>query len=679
MLFVWDVLRICVSYLPTWIFLPASVLYFELMLHKNAGAELPWANFVYIFLFSICIGLLLSLLTGIAKKKKTNRIITCVILGVLTFLFLFEHFIFDSFKVFMNFSDVATGAGHVAGNFMSTIGGIITHGVLPILLYLIPLVLYILGGVFCGWGTHAQTRRYLVVPIVAFALFCGALLRLNGDTLNKTRYEAEYRFDTAVRSFGYLTALRLDISSKDAKTGFVIDDPQKDSTEPSATAPAESDPQATEPEKPVVYGYNKMDIDFASLAESSSGDIAELNSYVASLTPSKQNAYTGLFKGKNLIFITAEAFSAEVIDPVLTPTLYRMQTKGIYFKDYYQPAWGGSTSTGEYSNLMGLVPTNGVASMTDTIGHNLYLTIGNQLQRLGYFSRAYHDGSYKYYDRHLTHENFGYEKFIGMGNGMEEGVESVWPESDLEMVQFTLDQYVNHQPFSVYYMTVSGHCPYVNTAGNHMTLKNYSKVENLDASDYVKSYIACNLELEYAMQYLIQELERLGIADDTVIVLGTDHYPYGLTESTTWATDKDYLSELYGYEPDDCFKQDHSALLLWSGCLEKMDPIEIDTPTYSLDILPTLSNLFGVEYDSRLLIGRDVFSDAEPLTIWGNYSWKTDRCSYNAQNGKLTWADGVEPDSDYVDRIKGIVRNKIRFSDLVLEDDYYGALFGKQS
>lgn len=677
MLFVWDVIRICIGYLPPWIYLPAAIIYYELMLHGNAGAELPFVNFLYIVLFSATIGLLLSLLCGISKNRKVNRGITIGILALLTFLFAFEHFIFDSFKVFMNFSDVASGAEHVTGNFMSTIGGIITHGILPIFLYLIPLILYILGCVFLKWGAQAKTKTYLVVPIVAFALFCGALLRLSSDKLNSTRYNEEYRFDTAVRAFGFLTALRLDISGSDAQSGFEIDTPETSESEEPDTSEEETS-ESDEPVKPVVYGYNEMDIDFAALAESASGDIAEIHSYVASLTPSKQNAYTGLFEGKNLIFITAEAFSAEVIDPVLTPTLYRMQTKGIYFTDYYQPAWGGSTSTGEYSNLMGLVPTNGVASMTDTIGNNLYLTIGNQLQRLGYFSRAYHNGSYKYYDRHLTHENFGYEKFIGMGNGMEEGVASVWPESDLEMIQFTLEQYVNQQPFSVYYMTVSGHCPYVNTAGNHMTMQNYDKVKDMDASEYVKSYIACNLELEYAMEYLISELERLGIADDTVIVLGTDHYPYGLTESTTWATDKDYLSELYGYEPDDCFKQDHSALLMWCGCLEDMDPIVIDTPTYSLDILPTLSNLFGVVYDSRLLIGRDVLSDAEPLTIWGNYSWKTDKCSYNAQNGALTWADGVEPDSDYVDRIKKIVRNKISFSDLVLENDYYGVLFGKK-
>ena len=64
---------------------------------------------------------------------------------------------------------------------------------------------------------------------------------------------------------------------------------------------------------------------------------------------------------------TAEAFSTEVIDPELTPSLYRLATKGIQFKDYYQPAWGGSTSTGEFTNITGLVPANGIDSIKEGV------------------------------------------------------------------------------------------------------------------------------------------------------------------------------------------------------------------------------------------------------------------------------------------------------------------------
>ena len=90
---------------------------------------------------------------------------------------------------------------------------------------------------------------------------------------------------------------------------------------------------------------------------------------------------------------------------------------------------------------------------------------------------------------------------------------------------------------------------------------------------------------------------------------------------------------------------------------------------YSLDILPTLSNLFGVVYDSRLLVGRDVFSDAEPLVLWNNFNWKTDKGSY--MNGKFTAAEGAEIETGYAERISAIVKNKINYSKSVAKHNYF--------
>ncbi|MBQ1405028.1 MAG: LTA synthase family protein, partial [Oscillospiraceae bacterium] len=104
--------------------------------------------------------------------------------------------------------------------------------------------------------------------------------------------------------------------------------------------------------------------------------------------------------------------------------------------------------------------------------------------------------------------------------------------------------------------------------------------------------------------------------------------------------------------------------------------IVVDDPVYSLDIVPTLSNLFGTEWDSRLLPGRDVFSDAEPLVLWPNCSWKTDLGKYNARTGKFTPNEGVTVPEGYTDRIDAIVRQKIRYSDECLDLDYFDILFG---
>ena len=102
-----------------------------------------------------------------------------------------------------------------------------------------------------------------------------------------------------------------------------------------------------------------------------------------------------MFKGYNVIFITAEGFYGRVIDQNLTPTLYRLRNEGFVFNHYYTPGWYASTSDGEYSNLTGLLPTENDREN----GNNMYFTLGRQLERLGYTLNAYHNNSYTYSDR----------------------------------------------------------------------------------------------------------------------------------------------------------------------------------------------------------------------------------------------------------------------------------------
>ncbi|MBQ8006920.1 MAG: LTA synthase family protein, partial [Lachnospiraceae bacterium] len=341
----------------------------------------------------------------------------------------------------------------------------------------------------------------------------------------------------------------------------------------------------------------------------------------------------------------------------------------------YQPVWGGSTSTGEYSNMTGLIPAYGIASMQHTIGKNMHYTLGNRLKSMGYFSRAYHAHYASYYDRDQTHENLGYEKFIARGTGLDESVKFQWPESDLELMQATVDDYINEPHFSIYYMSVSGHTRY-NWQGNAMSGKNRDAVSELDVPEPIKAYYACNLELEYAMEYLIGRLEEAGIADDTVIVMAADHYPFGLEDEPS-DTYKNALGDLYGYDYTDQFERDHNRLIIWSECLEDMEPIIVDEPTYSLDIVPTVSNLLGLDFDSRLYVGRDVFSDAEPLLIWPNYSWMTDKAVFNSGKNQITIREGFEDEvtDEYISSVAARVSNYFTFSKNAVDYDYYNVLY----
>lgn len=655
--------------IPGWLAAVVTLLWCEGLLHLWTAEEILVPRFLTILVFALGFGLLLGQILSFLSRRW-GKWTTFAILALAAAYYLVSFFVWQFFQTFMSPATMLEGADGVATGFAGDAITTALRGWWRIGLMLLPPVLYatLAKPVKTSWRT-----RWLTL-VIAIAAYAGGFAMVNSRPADAARLRETYQYESAVNAFGLHVAGILDTFSggeqPGGEEGFVIPAP----AEPEVTeAPVSETGEAVEETQPIVYEPNIMDFDFAAMAESvKNNHIAALHTYVNSLEPTLKNQYTGLFAGKNLIFITAEAFAKEVIDPELTPTLYRLANKGIRFDDYYQPKWGAGTTSGEFSNLVGLVPTNGGSCMLEAHQQDLFLVMGKQLQKLGYASAAYHNNDYKFYDRHKNHPFLGFDYFMGYGNGMEEGVTGQWPQSDLEMLEFTLPKHVDKTPFNLYYMSVSGHSVYT-IKGNAMSRKNYDEVNAFAErtgktwSEPLKCYMAANLELEKALEYTLKTLEEAGILEDTVIAISPDHFPYGLENTKTKSGNA--LEELYG--PITKQDHDHNALIIWSPCVEDKN-IVVEDPVYSLDILPTLSNLFGLDYDSRLLVGRDVLSTAEPLVLWPNFCWKTDRGYYDASNGEFIPTEGAEPvDEAYIDRIKAIVKNKLHYSSQVLELDYF--------
>ncbi len=530
-----------------------------------------------------------------------------------------------------------------------------------------------------------RARRYVAVLVTMGIPLLGLSFILIAASLGKIDKESfgeRYNFQNSVASYGLVNTLFLDAGHIGTvpvteSEFMMVEVPADDFAVPEPVAdltlPDVSGNEEVIEEKP-VYGVNAYDIDFAALA-AEGGQFQNLNAYVASLTPSSKNEYTGLFEGKNLILICAEAFSGSIIDPELTPALYRLSTKGINFTDYYEQATAGTTG-GEFELIFGLLPMAGGDSMLTMTAQGCYTNMGSMLSSdMGYYGMAFHDNDDLYYSRNITHNLLGYsEGFMGFGNGMEQLISRAWPESDKEMMEGTLPLYSGNEPFNIYYMTVSGHSRY-DFHSNAMSVRNREVVENwcaekgLDYSEPVKAYIACNMELEYAMEYLLQYLEENDLADDTVIAMAPDHFPYGLTDGG-YLGNLPYLDELYGYKVETQLDRDKNRAIIWCGILEDMDPIIVDKPTSPVDILPTLLNLFGCEWDSRLYIGRDVLSDAEGLYFDSGYNWKTEVGTY--RGGVFYPNPGYEEVGEaYIKRHNAIVANKIIFNRSVIYNAYF--------
>ena len=640
---------------------PLALFYYEVFLRIFGGTNVFKHFFSLLFLTAGAA----VFLTGITSfiPKKPRRISVIVLLIVLGLLFAAESVIRSVFKTYMTPANLLSGAGNVAGKYGGQLLRSIIFGIPKIVIFQVPAALY--------WRLSASRMRKKPYPVTFSAFFAvlGLLVYLitclfisHGKF--SALYGAQFTYNRATENFGLVTSTRLSIRYSlfgNKNTSFHEGTHNMVVTPAPSAADNESDGGADGEEnaRPAQSGQNVMDISFPT--DSGNEAVDSLSAYLETLIPTDKNAYTGLFEGKNLIMIAAESYCSAFITPELTPVLYRLTHNGFYFSDFYQPEWGGSTTTGETGIMTGLAPQWGDDSMILTSGNNNYFTMGNQLQRLGYSSCAFHNGSYDYYSRQNTHENLGYDQWVANETGMGE-------------------LYIDKQPFNIYYMTLSGHAPYKESSP--FVSLYYDQVNAILGDQYeetTKYYICYQMELENAMAILVNRLEEAGIADDTVIMLIGDHYPYGLGSGEAWGNDKDYIDDLLKADHHDVWNRDRNSLILWSGCLEneyKDMAVEISSPTYSLDILPTLSNLFGLEFDSRLMAGRDVFSNAVPLVLWNSMEWKTEKGIFDSREGVFIPNEGETVDEDYVDMMNRVVQNKLLMSRTIIENNYYWLLFG---
>lgn len=612
--------------------------------------------------------------------RKANKVVTWVITGILEVFYVVHVLYHAIFKVYFSIEFVDKNNMKIVQYYREIIQGIIDNWLVLCFVVLIPVAGLILLNRFGIFNYKRVSLKCCYIFPVYLAAAIGItclIVPLYGDDdfsaydLMKYENSAEYSFDR----LGVIATNEIQIRNLISPRELRMDDnngevwvykPEEQIAEITVTDVSSSDVSGSDQEiieeivKKIDTSPNILDIDFVSLgANETDEEIAAIHNYFATVEPTYKNEYTGMFKGFNLIFMTAEGFSRMAVDETHTPTLYRLVNEGFVFDNFYNPRTGGSTSDGEFICSTSLWATNGGAKNFKIVGQNhMPFSLGNTFNRTyGITSRAYHDNDFEYYGRDITYPGMGYY-YQGVGNGVVVGKH--WPESDFEMMQSTLPEYIDDDLFNIYYMTVSGHLNY-NFEGNWCAKIHRDEVQDLPYSDPCKAYIACNMELDRALEYVIQQLEEKGIADRTVICFTGDHWPYGLTN--------DEISEILGHKVEENFELYKSNLILWSGAIK--EPIHISKYCCSMDIVPTLMNLFGFDYDSRLYMGRDILSNTEGFIIFLNRSYITDKVMYNASTKEYTYLTDEEVSEDYLAQCKKTLNSRWNYSQKIMDTDYY--------
>ena len=611
---------------------------------------------IYALGFTLSAALLVTLVLSFLRKGRFGAEV--FLTAVLTLLYgsqIVYHFIFGT----LYSAAMVSQGGEAMTNFWRELLAAMGDHFPWLVALLVPLALRI----FLRKGLKGELRAkgrivLLALAVALFALTRAGIRQTGTEMFSDEDYyrSREIATNQNVQRFGLLTTIRLELTrhAKTEEQDYYI--PEETQGENPAQEPAE-------------VRYNVMNIDFDALnALTEDKKLLAINDYCSKVTGTNQNEYTGMLKDYNLIVMCAESFSPAAIDKDLTPNLYKLTQQGIIFNNYYN-TFPNTTTDGEYALMQGLYPDAGRSKAVSSLyaSRNSYLpfTLGNAFQsQRGVESFGYHNYRGSYYGRSESHPNMGYTmKFAGDGMTFTTN----WPASDLEMMEQSVDDYIGKEPFHAYYMTFSGHYKY-DIGTNEMAKRNWDQVKDLPySSNAIKAYLSCNIEFDKAIGYLMERLEQAGVADRTAIVIAGDHFPYGLKDSE--------YAELIGHDIDG-FSKYKSTLIFWVGGLEKN--IVVDEYCCNVDVLPTILNLWGFEYDSRLLAGTDVFSDGTHAAVLVDKSFLTDKVWFNASTGEIRYqVPESEIPEGYVENMNQLIATRFSISADILNTAYYNFVFDK--
>lgn len=385
-------------------------------------------------------------------------------------------------------------------------------------------------------------------------------------------------------------------------------------------------------------------------------------------TTALKNSNTGIFEGKNLIMVQLEGMDSWLINKNDTPTLYSMMNSGYNFTNHYSfYTGGGSTFNSEFAVNTGFItPLSYTKNAYQFNKNDFPYTLANLFKEKDYSVNAFHMNDGEYYSRKLNYINWGYDNYYGLKE------DPVYTDSSYELDrELILNEKFNELLFNQegnfvhYLITYSNHTPFTNKKGVCKLLYNLDNeqilLDNPEAQieEVEMTEEECvrrqAQETDYMMQLLLENLELNGLLEDTVFVVYADHYLYTLEDKTTLDKYKNTSNNLINNTP----------FFIWSPNTKKLN---INKATSQLNILPTVLNLFGIEYNPNNYIAQDALSkEYNGVVFFSDYSWYDGNVYVSdgvVTNNKTISQEQLEIKNDYVSYVA-------KKNDLALQYNYF--------
>lgn len=369
------------------------------------------------------------------------------------------------------------------------------------------------------------------------------------------------------------------------------------------------------------------------------------------------NEYTGIFAGKNVIFLQLEGIDDWLVTEKGMPNLYRLMHEGINFSNHYSYYnGGGSTFNSEFAVNTGyLTPITYTKNAYTFNKNNFDYGMAKLFKNLGYKINAFHMNSSEYYSRGINYKNWGYDKYFGLKDLGDYKDETYYLDTELiKNETFYKNMFPTDTNFVDYIITYSNHIPFSQTKGVCKMLTEDTLEEGTTLNEEDCARIQAK-ETDDMIGLLIQALEDNNLIDNTVIVAYADHYLYTLTDKTILAKYKETSNNLIN----------HTPFFIWAKGIESTN---ITSVTSQLNILPTVLNLFGMYEHPSYYIGTDALDpNYEGIAFFSDYSWYDGNVYVQdgivTNNGKIS-TEKLEEKNNYVNYI-------IKKNDLVLKYDYF--------
>ncbi len=409
-----------------------------------------------------------------------------------------------------------------------------------------------------------------------------------------------------------------------------------------------------------LYEYTLRDFYMTFLKPEEKDDpeeIAYLKGWYEQTEVAKQNEYTGIYEGKNIIFLQMEGLDSWLLNEKDTPTLYQMLSESIVFNDHYSYYnGGGSTFNSEFAVNTGfLTPISYVRNAYTFSDQAFPYSLARMFRERGYRTNAFHMNTGEYYSRAINYKNWGYDNYFGLLDVST--YEDLTYELDRELIEnptFYTELFEGDTPFLHYVITYTPHTPFTTEKGiGSLLAKEQLQGEAvLSEEETARLFVG---ETDAMVKRMLTALEENGLAENTVIVAFADHYLYTMNDK----------SVLDRYKETGDNRINRTPFFIWS---KGQTPMTVEKTNSQLDILPTILNLFGFSYVPGYYVGKDILDEAyEGYVFFPDYSWY-DGEVYVA-DGRITF--GLMLSEEVLAQKNARISEAIRQNDLTLKYNYF--------